>query len=290
MKHGIVWWVFIGWWWYLCVAWWLYPVKWLLFKEISNPQDKTHSKHMPEYEIYHRAKDGFCDNMNYQLYQCKALYSQTNRKRTVNLEAFNEADAAEQLRQGGFCEPFDIKRMPFPEATEKQIDNIKTYITKNIPDDICQYDASAMISRSCENDSVPHPDLLQYATEMKIHLSYYIGKRDLYDLIFNSLNIKDKTAFFVFCVYRFATDDRQANLNNSPHKNLFYEFATENISNEQFIKSMNKYEGHELRYFGKLTVNNIESTGGSSNTIAYKNAIEFLKKHFVLKNINSKSI
>lgn len=25
-KHGIVWWVCVGWWWYLLFAWWLYPI------------------------------------------------------------------------------------------------------------------------------------------------------------------------------------------------------------------------------------------------------------------------
>lgn len=243
-----------------------------------------------EYKIYHREKDGFCDNMNYQLYQCKALYSRTNRKRTVKFEVFNEDDVKIQLLRDGFCEPFDIKRIPFPRATDAQINNIKTYITKIPPDDICLYDASAMISCSCENDSVPHPDLIQYATEMKLKFSYYIGKKALYNLIFNSLDMEDKIAFFVFCIYRFTTDDRRGNLNKSPYKNLFYDFSSENLSNEQFIKSMNRYTGSELRYFGKLTIGNIETWGGSTNTIAYKNVIVFLKKHFTLKNISSKKI
>lgn len=37
MKHGVVWWLLIGWWWYLCFAWWLYPIKWLLFGKSKNP-------------------------------------------------------------------------------------------------------------------------------------------------------------------------------------------------------------------------------------------------------------
>ena len=40
MKHGIVWWIFIGWWWYLCIAWWLYPIKWILSKKSSNRDNK----------------------------------------------------------------------------------------------------------------------------------------------------------------------------------------------------------------------------------------------------------
>ena len=39
MKHGIVWWLFVGWWWYLCVAWWLYPIKWFLQKSSNAPSN-----------------------------------------------------------------------------------------------------------------------------------------------------------------------------------------------------------------------------------------------------------
>lgn len=35
-KHGLLWWICIGWWWYLCIAWWLYPIKWLLQQKPSD--------------------------------------------------------------------------------------------------------------------------------------------------------------------------------------------------------------------------------------------------------------
>ena len=32
-KHGLAWWLCIGWWWYLVFAWWVYPIKWLLSRK-----------------------------------------------------------------------------------------------------------------------------------------------------------------------------------------------------------------------------------------------------------------
>ena len=156
--------------------------------------------------------------------------------------------------------------------------------------DVCQYDASAILSRKYDNDSIPNPELLLYATECHLKSSYYIGKKALYDLIFSNLDLRDKIAFFVFCIYRYTTNDRQGNLNKSPHRDLFYAFSDDNITNDAFIKSMNKYSGRELRFFGTLTIDHVQTTGGSTRTIAYKTAIEFLRKHFTLTTISDKTM
>ncbi len=29
-RHGVAWWLLIGWWWWLCFGWWVYPIVWLL--------------------------------------------------------------------------------------------------------------------------------------------------------------------------------------------------------------------------------------------------------------------
>lgn len=229
------------------------------------------------YEVFHRPSDHFIDNMNYKLYHCKGLYLKTKRKRSIKIEAFDENDAMAQLRQAGFVEPFEIERASFPEITDAQ----KEALGNIYLGDVCQYDASEILGRQYSNDSVPNPELISYATECGMKFSYYIGKKALYDRIFRTLEPKDKIAFFVFCVYRFTTDDRRGNLNTHPYRDLFYTFAEENMANESFIKSMNKYSGEKLRYFGPLTINGITSyDGGSKDTIAYKTAKAFLKQHF----------
>ncbi len=238
------------------------------------------SSSMKQYEVHHRDRDGFCDNMNYKRYKCKAIYSKTNRKRTVTIDAFGIEDVNNQLTQQGFLEPFEIERIDFPVVTAAQRDVLggMSYI------DVCQYDASALIDKKIKHDTVPNPELLDYATSQKIKLSYYIGKKALYDLLFMKLELREKIAFFIFCIYRYTTDDRQGNLSKCSHRDLFYKFADENISNAQFIKSMNTYNGTELRFFGTMTVDGVGLTGGSKRTIAYKTATEFLKNYFTLRH------
>lgn len=42
-KHGIVWWVFIGWWWWLCFGWWL-----ALLRMASRRTTKPAPRRIPE--------------------------------------------------------------------------------------------------------------------------------------------------------------------------------------------------------------------------------------------------
>lgn len=255
----------------------------------KNAIDVTKSPKPISYSVFHREKDSFIDNMNYQLYKCKGLYIQTNRKRTVKLEAFRPDDVVVQMKKLGFIEPFEINRIAFPEITPLQLSALRS---ANIYDtsDVCQFDASAILSKKYDHDSTPNPELVSYATSCHIKFSYYIGKKALYDLIFNCLDLRDKIAFFAFCVYRYATDDRSGNLNKHPSRNLFYKFAADNLSNESFVKSMNRYNGCDLRFFGKLTVRGTISYGASTDTIAYKTTLNFLRQHFTIRNVASKMI
>lgn len=238
-------------------------------------------------QIYHRESysviqndSPFCDNLNYKRYEYKALFTETNRMRSGKIEAFCEDDAITQLKEEGFTEPINLTQIPFDSPTDAQLEACKAHNT-TIPRKACKIDVSYIIDKEMEHDSVPNPELISYATEMKIHLSHYIGKKALYNHIFNQLNVKDKIAFFVFCIYRFNSNDRCGNLNKSYYKTEFYQFADSHMNESSFIKSMNRYSGEQLRYFGKLQVENTILEGGSKNTIAYKEVLEFLK----LKNL-----
>lgn len=250
-------------------------------KQKSTTSSKVENKavstqEITSYEVYHRPKDKFLDNMNYKLYRCRATFKKTKRKRSVTLEGFSDNDVSNQLRESGFIEPFEIERISFPSYTDAQ----KAALGNIYLGNVCFYDASAILSKKYSYDSIPNPDLIDYATECHLKFSYYIGKKALYDLIFNLLDTKDKIAFFIFCIYRYKTNDRRGNLNKHPYRDLFYTFANNNLSNESFIKSMNKYAGNELRFFGNFTINGTVLHGGSTQTTAYKTANEFLKQHF----------
>lgn len=226
------------------------------------------------------------DNMNCFRYAGKAKYAETNRLRSVSINAFSEHDAKQRLISQGFIEPMEIETIQFEEPSQAQLCYLHDICKRKkitVPDNICKYDVSALLDRYEHNDDLsPNPDLVQYATSKGIMFSYYIGKKQLYDLIFENLNLEDKIAFFIFCIYRYNSNDRNGNLEKSIYKNIFYSFAQSIKNNEQFIRSLNRYEGNDLRYFGKIEVNGYEYIGGSKNTIAYKEAFSYLKQHAIL--------
>ena len=219
----------------------------------------------------------FPDNMNYKLYKARAVYTQTQRKRSVEVKAFNLEEAKEYMLSNGFKEPIEITQISFPPPTDRQVEACIEHNTQ-IPDDVCQYDLSAIISKEVDYDTNPNPELVHFATAKGLKFSYYIGKKALYNYIWDSLQGEDKIAFFAFAIYRFVSDDRQANLDKSQHRDVFYQFAKTKLEDVSFIRSMEKYKGENLRYFGKISVDGIQMTGGSKNTIAYKDTIAYLKE------------
>lgn len=116
-----------------------------------------------------------------------------------------------------------------------------------------------------------------------------IGKKALYNLVFNELSDYEKISFFIFCVYRWLSDDRDSNLDTHKYRNKINDIANKLLSDERFIKSLNHYTGQEIRFFGEIRNQYGEVySGGSTNTIAYKTISEILCKEFNLKNRNAK--
>lgn len=242
------------------------------------------AKRIPEHRKYNIIYNDspFQDNMNYRLYQCKAVFAKTNRTRTRKIEAFSEDEARAAIKELGYLDPIEITHVPFEPPTDMQRAACQEHGT-SIPTKACKADVSYIIDCKMKSDSVPNPELLKYATEMKIKLSYYIGKKALYTCIFDHLEQRDKIAFYVFCVYRFLSNNRCGNLNRSVHKDLFYDFADKKLSDQSFVKSVNRHSGDELRYFGTIYVNNYECNGGGSkNTIAYKETKKFLEENHLI--------
>lgn len=225
--------------------------------------------------------------MNHNLYEIKATYAQTSRKRITSFYAKSEDQVRQIALTEGFLEPMEIKQIPHHPPTERQVEYANG-IGISIDSDMSQMDVSALLSRYEDSDSDPNPELIEFADHRDIFFSKYIGKKALYDLVFQSLGDRDKVAFFVFSVYRYLSDDRHANLDTSLHRVAFYEFADNLILNDSFTRSLEKYNGNELRYFGRLIVNDESYHGGSTTTIAYKEAAQFLSSRFGLLKTRTK--
>lgn len=234
--------------------------------------------------------------MNYTRYKIKGKHFETKRIRSLNINAFDEDDAIELAKNSGLETIESIEVVPFEPPTERQIE-YATDLGISIPEDACKWDVSTLIDRVVEKDGEPREELVEFATNHRLFFSKYIGKNALYNLIFRELPDIDRVAFFIFCVYRHISDDRHANLDTHPFRDRFYEFAKEHVKDERFMKSMNRYQGVDLKFFGELTVNGWVHSGGSVNTIAFKTARQFLidndliqpSSHYAYKSLESDS-
>ncbi|MBR4419568.1 MAG: hypothetical protein IKT32_01690 [Clostridia bacterium] len=233
------------------------------------------------------------DNLNYNIYTFTAIHSSTKKKhKNKTIEVFVNENIVDTIKNIGYEEPIEYQKKEFPPPSEAQKNYFRGLTKKELPLNACKFDASALLSRYEDFNDLysPNPDLIAYATKNRIKFSYYIGKKALYSLIFYDLPLIEKITFFIFCVYKDNCQQKQnihqinANPENCKYYQLFKNFASENITNEPFIKSLLRLNGSDLRFFGEqVTENNYIIQGGSKNTIAYKTVREFLKNKNLYK-------
>lgn len=241
-------------------------------------QPSIHSKTYMEYgQIYRQGTSN--NNLNYDEYIFSGKYIETNRIRTKkNIIIFPDQDTKKEIMKLGYTDPIEYCLAQSYPASENQLAYLRDLTKNHIPRNLSVRDASALISRIVDHDNIPNPQLFEFATQMHIEVSYYTGKKSLYNIIFDKLDTIDRIAFFSFCVYKYLSKDYTvANMNNCKYKNTFYEFANSVKDDSSFLKSMNNYKGKELRFFGSRTINGYITYGGSKNTIAYKRAKQFIE-------------
>jgi hypothetical protein len=222
--------------------------------------------------------------MNYKRFSVRGINQESGRKKTITLDVPNNTTPyALVLQQKTLNEPLEINEIPFRPPSDRQLEYAHDLGIK-IPKDVCLEDVTALISFAVDSDSTPNPELIEYATNKGFMFSEYIGKKSLYDLIFNNLPLVDKIAFFCFSIYRYLSDDRNGNLDASPYRDAFYSFAQQYEEDKKFVASMLTYEGKDLRYFGTMRIKedneSISVHGGSVSRTAYKTAANYLHSKF----------
>jgi hypothetical protein len=215
-------------------------------------------------------------------YSIKAYYTPTKRFRTVIQVGSNEEICYDNMRKEGYTEPFEAIEI-FDDPTEAQL-NYAANLGIKVPADATKQDVSAMLDFRGNNDTVPNPRLLSFAYEQGLYVSKYIGEETLYDFLFEALDLPTKITFFIFSIYEHSIKTHTYNLNEHPFRLTFNDFSTLYVADDRFIKSMNRYRGSQLRYFGETNLGDYEyHFGGSKDTIAYKAAYGFLKSKGLLK-------
>lgn len=227
--------------------------------------------------------------LSYTSYLIKAKYIKTKRMRKIEREyhnSYSETDIIQFLKEEGYAEPFTITvNTAYNEPTEAQIEYARDLKIPLHPG-LGKYDISCLIDRVLEHCGSPNQGLIDFADEEKLFFSYCIGKKRMYDIVFAQLDTPKAIAFFIFSIYRFLYNDREANLNKSPHRNLFLSFGNEYANDSKFVKSMyDNYIGRDLRYFGAVNIKDSDGCitttyGGSNRTYSYQEAKKYLIKCF----------
>ncbi|MCR4436200.1 MAG: hypothetical protein QHH06_10510 [Clostridiales bacterium] len=223
--------------------------------------------------------------MQSKAYKVRGKNKDTGRYKTLSVQAISVEHCKQIAAERGLLEPYEITELLPNKPTERQLAYAKD-LGIIIPSDATSEDVSALISRVVDSDNNdPRSDLVDFANGREMIFSKYIGKKALYNVIFNTLTGIDKIAFFVFCVYRWLADDRDGNIDKHKYKDKFYSIAETLASNDSFIKSMNKYAGEDIRFLGEIRKPNGSCYyGGSTNTIAYKIVSEIICNEFGLVN------
>lgn len=226
-------------------------------------------------------------------YKVKGINPQTNRINTKKIIAKDETSAKIEAEKLGLQEPFTIEIIPPELATERQIAYARN-LGLIFPDYITKEEMSDLLDRRLEGgDKSPNPGLIAFARGRGLEFTDYISKDRLYDMVFYGFPTIDRIAFFVFCMYRSITNDREANLDVSPHKSVIYQIAAQLEQDEKFLPSMNRYRGTDIKFFGTLKQRCsdggvIEHQGGSTRTYAYTTAKNLMNEHNLLNTIYAK--
>ena len=195
--------------------------------------------------------------MNYRHLTIKGINPETKRKKTkiirMHYSLQPDQNSIQRIIGDELVAPFEWVEIPHPPALKHQLLYARE-LGVPIPANPTKDDLSALISKKLSYDREPNAGLLEFANNHSILFSEFIGKKALYNKLFRELPLIEKVAFFCFSIYRFILNDRHANLDDSPHKELFYSFARKHEKDYMFVSSMRGYSGQSIRFFGTLAV------------------------------------
>lgn len=217
------------------------------------------------------------NNMNCKMYIFSAKYIATGRMHKNHIiYVFGNQSIREEIISKGYEEPIEYEERDFSTPSDAQISYMQDLGLNNQPTKLCSEDATGILTKHLENDEYADRSMYRFTEEMHIPMSYYMPTRRLYNTVFNMLQPRDKRAYFAFSVFRLNKKENNANMNESPHRAIFYEFADFIENDDSFIKSLEKIEGSRLLFMGTRTRNGETYNGLNKTSIAYKKTYEFL--------------
>jgi hypothetical protein len=214
-------------------------------------------------------------------YEIRGKEKESGRKRTRVYVAGNE-EAAQRLAEADGTSIEKIMELPPEPPSERQLEyasdlgiSIPTGATKN---DLCD-----LISMKLAKDKPATERHRSFARRYGLEVSNYIGKRALFDQIQAALiatgKERDLVSWFTYRVYRELVKGVDNAPVEGPDDPIIQEVTSHLESDEAIIKSVRRYTGRELIWFGEWTSpDGFVQTGGSNRTYAYKKASSLLRK------------
>ncbi len=215
--------------------------------------------------------------------------SDTGRARKRVYTASSEQKAKQQAKSDGTVVE-SITKLPPTPPSEAQI-NLAQDLNIQIPMNVSMGDLSEMISFVTDKDKLPTDRHLKFADNYGVDYTQYTGKKSLFDRIYHSLlesgDENNIVAWFAFRVYRGLVSGDLNTEPQDPSHPVFQEISKLLSTNEPIIKSMRKYRGRDLIWFGQKTFSSgITVEGGSKRTMAYKTVEKHLIEKLNLSQMN----
>ena len=171
--------------------------------------------------------------------------------------------------------------------TERQIE-YATGLGIEIPKGATKNELSDLISIVVEKDKPAGIRHIEFAKNFGLDCTQYVGKKLLFDRIQDELikpgNELNMISWFAFRVYRELVSGKINQNLDDPSSAFFMSIAQELISDEKVIKSIKRYSGRDLIWFGEWTSpSGYLMLGGSMKTVAYKTISRMLREKLSLK-------
>lgn len=227
--------------------------------------------------------------MNYSIFKIRGINSSSGRSKGYQVSALTEAEALEIGLDKGLVSPFIEERIAHDEPTERQLD-YAVDLGIQLPEGAKRGDVSALIDRVLYNDDAPPKELTDFANGRRLQFSLHVGYRSLCEIVFYNLQGVEKAAFFVFRIYLHLSRSNQSNLDLHTEKNFMYHMGQKILDDEKLLKSMENYDGRDLVFFGKRTVDYVEQQGGSDKTAVYKFVAKAISEHYGTSKTRTETI
>lgn len=205
------------------------------------------------------------------VYKVTGTNPETNRRKSKVVFVLGE-DKEKAKEKSGLIDIFSVERCQPEPPSERQI-NYGNDLGIPYSSSYSKRDYSCLISYAANEDTyIPiDKEAARFAEENGIYLSQFASMTMLYQNYYVNLSLKEAIAFFAFSIYQYFRGFICYDYRKHPKLVLFEKFADENIDNNDFTRSLLKYEdiSQFIPNYGKIR----------KNTNAYKICFEFLEKN-----------